>query len=277
MPASMIRSGLAALLAGACASSAWATSATAQASAACHAVSPAYTVAVIELYTSQGCSSCPPADRWLSKLPVGDAGFRAIPLALHIGYWDYIGWKDPFARKEFNERQAVLAAHNGRSGVYTPEVFLAASEFRDWDRPDSLAAAMAATNARAPRANIDLQAQWLTPGPGAESGRRLSVAARWSADASAREPQLLLAVKRSGYMTQVQAGENSGSMLHDDHVVRAWAGPYKPAAQPVAAELTVPAAPGSASLVAIAQDAASGAVLQAVELPLQACDATLTK
>ena len=72
--------------------------------ATCQATSPKNTVALVELYTSQGCSSCPPADRWLSQLPSRVDANRAIPLALHVGYWDYIGWKDPFAKREFNDR-----------------------------------------------------------------------------------------------------------------------------------------------------------------------------
>jgi hypothetical protein len=243
--------------------------------AACRISSPAYTMAVIELYTSQGCSSCPPADRWLSRLPAGDPGFHAIPLALHIGYWDYIGWKDPFARKEFNNRQYQLAEHNSARQVYTPEVFVGARELAGWDHPDAVASALAAINARPPLADIDLQAHWLA---GADPAtRRLSVQAHWSADRSAREPQLVLAVKRSGFVTQVQAGENSGASLRNDHVVRAWAGPFKPGPQALTAELSVPVAPGDASLVAIAQDADTGAVLQAVELPLAACEAAAAR
>jgi hypothetical protein len=249
------------------------TSAATAAAATCRTVSPAYTVALVELYTSQGCSSCPPADRWLSGLPAGDPQFRAIPLALHIGYWDYIGWKDPFARKEFNDRQYLLAGHNGSGRVYTPEVFVGAGELAAWDRPQALAAALSAVNAMPARASIDLQARWLAAATGADdTGRHLVVQARWSADASARDPQLLLAVKRNGYVTRVQAGENSGSMLRNDHVVRAWAGPFKPGSDALTAELTVPEAPGNASLVAIAQDRVSGTVLQAVELPLAACE-----
>src|SRR5262249_42108622 len=97
----------------------------------CRALSPAQTVAVVELYTSQGCSSCPPADRWLAALPQHVGAERAIPLSLHVGYWDYIGWKDPFAQRSFNARQSALATQNG--GVaYTPEVFVGGAELRDW-------------------------------------------------------------------------------------------------------------------------------------------------
>ncbi len=242
------------------------------ATASCRAVSPPHTVALIELYTSQGCSSCPPADRWLSKLGAGQTPLRAVPLALHVGYWDYIGWKDPFARREFNQRQQALAAHNNARGVYTPEVFVGARELADWNNPDRFADALASVNARPAKATIELEAHWLEPAPGPKGHQRLAVNVRWSADASARDPQLLLAVKRGGYLTDVNAGENRGATLRNDHVVRTWGGPFAPGQQPLATELSVPAAPGDATLVAFAQDRASGAVLQVTELALAACE-----
>ena len=73
---------------------------------ACSKHSPPHTVALLELCTSEGCSSCPPADRFIGALH--DAGLDAgqvVPLALHVDYWDYIGWKDRFARPAFGERQ----------------------------------------------------------------------------------------------------------------------------------------------------------------------------
>jgi len=237
----------------------------------CRAVSPPYTVALIELYTSQGCSSCPPADDWLSRLPIQHTSLKAIPLALHVGYWDYIGWKDPFAKREFNDRQRRLVGRWGRA--YTPEVFVGGSELADWDWPDTFRATLKAVNARPAQANIELQARWIGAAAGSDPPQRLGVQVRWSADASARDPQLLLAVKRSGYMTDVRAGENSGSRLHNDHVVRAWHGPFAPQHQPLVTEISVPADTGDATLVAIAQDGASGAVLQALELGLGSCEA----
>jgi hypothetical protein len=238
--------------------------------ASCRAVSPPYTVALVELYTSQGCSSCPPADRWLSQLD--EARSHAVPLALHVGYWDYIGWKDPFARREFNDRQERLARRN-RGGPYTPEVFVGATELADWRSPGRFDTLVAATNARPALAAIDLQARWVGAAAGGDPGaQRLAVEVHWSADASTREPQLLLAVKRGGYVTDVQAGENRGERLRNDHVVRAWGGPFRAASQPVQTELAVPDGSGDPALVAIAQDGASGAVLQALELPLSSCE-----
>jgi hypothetical protein len=240
----------------------------------CRAVSPPYTVALIELYTSQGCSSCPPADDWLSRLQTRESPPRAVPLALHVGYWDYIGWKDPFARREFNDRQRALAGHSGSSTVYTPEVFVGGSELADWGHNVQFAAALKAVNARAAQADIDLEARWI--GPASATGndppaQRLAVQVRWSAEASARKPQLLLAIKRSGYVTDVRAGENNGSRLRNDHVVRVWDGPFSLQRQPLTTEIAVPPDVGDATLVAIAQDGASGAVLQALELGLGSC------
>ena len=105
------------------------------------------TVALVELYTSQGCSSCPPADRWLSQLPSRIDANRAIPLALHVGYWDYIGWKDPFAKREFNDRQSQLAALNGNGTRYTPGVFVQGRE-ANWSSFSAFDTQLRAVNQR---------------------------------------------------------------------------------------------------------------------------------
>lgn len=73
--------------------------------ATCSRQSPAHTVALIELYISEGCSSCLPADRWLRDLPQKFGTDQLVALALHVDYWDYIGWQAPFANAKFNERQ----------------------------------------------------------------------------------------------------------------------------------------------------------------------------
>jgi hypothetical protein len=78
-------------------------------------------VALLELYTSEGCSSCPPAESWLSTIAQqGYSTERVIPLALHVDYWDYIGWKDGFAKPAFSARQRELAALGRSDTIYTP-------------------------------------------------------------------------------------------------------------------------------------------------------------
>lgn len=76
---------------------------------------------VVELYTSQGCSSCPPADAMLRDLAARD---DVIALALHVDYWDYIGWADSFARPEFTRRQKAYARAAGARMVYTPQMII---------------------------------------------------------------------------------------------------------------------------------------------------------
>jgi hypothetical protein len=88
--------------------------------------SPHNRVALLELYTSEGCSSCPPADRFLSSLKTaGITDKQLIPVAFHVTYWDYIGWQDRFAKKQHDERQRELAHKNRQTTVYTPQFVLA--------------------------------------------------------------------------------------------------------------------------------------------------------
>lgn len=88
---------------------------------------------LVELYTSEGCSSCPPADRWMSKLKAHPALWqRVVPIAFHVDYWDYIGWKDRFARPEFTARQRQYAKENSVSTIYTPGLMSNGKEWRNF-------------------------------------------------------------------------------------------------------------------------------------------------
>ena len=90
-------------------------------------------VTLLELYTSQGCSSCPPAERWLNEYINSDELWtRVVPVALHVDYWDYIGWKDPFATSEHGERQRDYARAGRTRTVYTPGFFVNGRDWRGW-------------------------------------------------------------------------------------------------------------------------------------------------
>jgi hypothetical protein len=122
----------------------------AHADQACDVHSGPNTAALVELFTSEGCSSCPPADRALNHLAETlDSAAVAIPLALHVGYWDTLGWVDRFAQGRFAQRQAWLVRANAHRTVYTPQIFVAGVELQPGQA--SLQEAVRRLNAKAGR------------------------------------------------------------------------------------------------------------------------------
>ena len=233
--------------------------------ASCSAQSPSHTVALLELYTSEGCSSCPPADRWLGSLRASGFGPDAVvPLALHVDYWNYLGWADPFSQAAFSERQKQVARWNQLRTIYTPQVTLQGKDFRYWGG-GAFNDAVYTINQQPARANLALDLR-LEPG---QAVLRLNGQVR---DRSVLPgAQVYLALYENGLTTQVPAGENAGRTLHHDHVVRALLGPFPPGSDGrIELQQTIaldpgwnPAQLGSAAFI---QDARSGNVLQALEL-----------
>ena len=87
---------------------------------------------IVELYTSEGCDSCPPADKWFSTLNAARDG--VVPLAFHVDYWDYIGWKDRFAKSLFTQRQRDAVTRQGSRVSYTPQLMLDGRDLRTWSQ-----------------------------------------------------------------------------------------------------------------------------------------------
>jgi hypothetical protein len=168
-------------------------------------VSPAKQVQLIELYTSEGCSSCPPADKWLSDLS-GEAGLwqQFVPVALHVDYWDYIGWRDPYAAPFFSLRQQRHAQVGDISQVYTPGFVVDGREWQGWFRErmrpqssDATPGVLSVDLIDGVRTRIQFQPQVLAPD-------KLSVS---------------LAVLGFDLESAVANGENAGRTLHHDFVV----------------------------------------------------------
>lgn len=232
---------------------------------ACSAASGPGTAALVELYTSEGCSSCPPADRWLSALRAGGlAPDRLVPLGLHVDYWDYIGWRDPYARPAFSARQRELAAIARSRVVYTPQVVLAGRDYRGWSSRPRFADAVAALNATPARARIALA---LTAA-GADTAE-VRAAAAVPARELRENAALYVALYENGLTSRVGAGENRGATLSHDFVVREWWGPF---AFTGPAELAVERPLAATRLArggvaAFVQDRRTGDVLQALALP----------
>lgn len=243
---------------------------------ACKAVSGAQRLPVVELYTSEGCSSCPPADQQLAELGRGAWG-AAAPLALHVNFWDYLGWRDPYAQARFTERQRQLIAANGSRTLYTPHVFVSGQELRDRTR---LPEALKRVAARPADWVLTLEAK-----PLGSSTWALKVHARHfmqansltqmpkRAPVSSQAPgvDLILAVTEDGLASKVRAGENAGELLRHSHVVREW---WPSSIETVdgrslqaEVKLNREQALKGLALVAFVQDRRTAEILQAVRLP----------
>lgn len=174
-------------------------------------------VPVVELYTSEGCSSCPPAEAWLGSLADAAASHRVVPLALHVDYWNYIGWTDPYADSAHSTRQRRLARAEGGSVVYTPQVRLAGEDFRGWRSADQVSARIAG---RTPPRSSPVA---LALGIG---GHRADVRA-----AATLPPHTVayLALYERHIVSNVSSGENAGRQLRHDFVARKLAGPFNAA------------------------------------------------
>jgi len=220
---------------------------------ACSVRSADVSPAIVELYTSEGCNSCPPADRWLSSLKSQPS---VVALAFHVDYWDRLGWKDRFASPAYTQRQAEQQASNGARFSYTPQVVVDGRDRTDWP---ALRAPLAGP--RSP-AGVDVTLQrdgaQVTATVSTRAGGPARLAAYW-------------AVTEQDYASAVQAGENAGATLHHDYVVRdyrtvaAWAA--MPGTPHVVGYTLPPGAtashPRTVNLVIV--DAATGRPVQAVK------------
>ena len=228
----------------------------------CTATSPAHTVALVELFTSEGCSSCPPADAWLRRLPTAGYGAdRVVPLALHVDYWDYIGWKDRFASARHTERQRAYSAIGNTRFVYTPQVVFDGRDFRGWSDSSVFDRAVRAANAKPARATITLSLEAKEPG-----AAQMRVGAELPKGADRASVSLYVATFENGHSTRVKAGENRGVTLEHDYVVQQWFGPISFDSDG-RAELTERIShPGRGGVAAFVQARRTGEVLQATAL-----------
>lgn len=162
---------------------------------------------VVELYTSQGCSSCPPADKIFAELAQRD---DVIALALHVDYWDYIGWKDEFAVPAFAKRQRGYAAAAHRRSIYTPQMVVNGQTDIVGARPMELSQAIAEHAALPSPVTLKV----------ARTGGTLQI----SAQNHGAQGQLVVQLVRYTPMSQtkITRGENAGLTLHYANVVHDW-------------------------------------------------------
>jgi len=174
-------------------------------------VSSQQQTAVVELYTSEGCSSCPPADQWLGALiEIPRDELDALVLAFHVDYWDYLGWKDRFGSPRHTSRQRQLGANNNQRSIYTPEFFVDGAEVRGTTkviekiRNSNSTTALIQLKLTVSKTDDTLQLELQTTNPEA-----------LSSDLHSR-----FIVYESELATDVKRGENSGELLRHQQVVR---------------------------------------------------------
>ncbi|CAN5729065.1 hypothetical protein BH11PLA1_BH11PLA1_05770 [soil metagenome] len=221
--------------------------------------------AVVELFSSEGCSSCPPADDVLAHVhaQAKKEGRAVYTLAFHVDYWDHLGWKDRFATPEYTQRQRDYAFNLKTLSLYTPQMIVnGTSEF---------------VGSKRARAESDIAAALKTTAPVAVAA---TLAARkagepFVVDASALTApagtRLCAALAEDGLVSQVKAGENSGSTLKHEGVVRAYAAAAPDAKH--AARLTLkPSATideAKSTVVVFVQDEKTMRILGATAIPAQ--------
>ena len=235
--------------------------------ATCTAQSAEHRVAVLELYTSEGCNSCPPADRWLNGLQ--DRGFdtqRVIPLAFHVDYWDYIGWRDRFAHPAFSQRQRSLADRNNASFVYTPQFMFDGHDIRRPWLAGSLSEKLQSVNSQSAQLKMRLE----------QSTRAKTVRVSLTVtNIAAQSAHVYVVLFENGLHSEVKAGENAGKKLYHEYVVRELSdavavAPGKTLTHKFVIDLPPDSEPPRLGLAAFAENAVSGATMQAMSVPL--CD-----
>ncbi|ETX14697.1 hypothetical protein OCH239_22095 [Roseivivax halodurans JCM 10272] len=204
---------------------------------------------VVELFTSQGCSSCPPADALLQEL-----GQEAdvIPLALHVDYWDYIGWKDSFAQPKFTARQKGYAEAAGRNSVYTPQMVVGGTHDVVGTRPKDVRSIIDAHRGKDSPVTMDVS----------RKDGMLMITAETETPVG---PAVIYLVRyEPGHAVKIHRGENAGHKIDYSHIVTDWDVVGRWAGTGAFAE-DVPIE-GEAPAVVMVQEDGYGAVLAAARL-----------
>jgi hypothetical protein len=205
---------------------------------------------VVELYTSQGCSSCPPADEVLGRLAGRD---DVIALALHVDYWDYIGWKDTFADPAYTKRQNAYARAAGARNIYTPQMVVGGMEHLVGVRPMELDDLIAKHGQKAKAVDLTLS----------RSGGTVHIeAVATKAMPSGAVVQLVRYLPKAS--VSIERGENAGNRIEYSNIVQSWQRLSDWDGQaPLSLDAEVS---GKSPVVVIVQEPGPGAILAAARL-----------
>lgn len=173
---------------------------------------------VLELFTSQACSTCPPAEEVLRRL-ASDArlGARLVPLAFHVDYFNQDGWVDPFSARDWTLRQEAYVRALGGDGPYTPQLVVDGRAQFPGGKEQRALAEIATAFTRASAARLEIKAR---RDAGQRAGVTVELAAELRQSIPARKVEVLVALFERHLSTPVKSGENRGLTLDGDHVVR---------------------------------------------------------
>ena len=205
---------------------------------------------VVELYTSQGCSSCPPADAYLKKL-AAEPGI--IALALHVDYWDYIGWADDFASPDYTARQKTYAHAMSSNSIFTPQMIVAGVDSAEGNDPSQVEGSVRRHMAAADMVTLQLMRQ----------GQTLTIHA--TANVAVGQPLRVQLVRYTPSVTrEIKHGENAGRVIEYTNIVTSWQqlGTWSGDGD---LQMTAPV-PGNDRVVVILQAAGPGMIFAASEL-----------
>ncbi len=205
---------------------------------------------VVELYTSQGCSSCPPADEMLTELAARN---DVIALSLHVDYWDYLGWVDDLADPSYTARQQAFAAAAGSATVYTPQMVIGGQDHVIGSRPMQVMDQVLAHGARPDPVAVSLN----------RSGNTLQIKAH--ANGNLRKDTVVQIVRYTPRVVRnIRRGENAGKSILYTNVVNNWSAASRwNTASPLAINATVS---GNDPVVVIVQEGTNGPILGAAQL-----------
>ncbi len=235
--------------------------------AECKVESSKNRVALLELYTSEGCSSCPPADKWLGNLSEQGIGLdKLVPLSLHVDYWNYIGWKDPYSAAEYTQRQRQIAQRNRLRSIYTPQMVFNGRDYRGWRR-QSVNQLVNEVNGWPALAKIAFNWPAITNNIFSTSITSELI------DNGVSSSTLYVALYENNLVSNVTAGENDGRSLHHDYVVRKmFAIPFsgkRKITKAIDIELKQGWNKENLGLAAFVQQRSDGVILQALASPLK--------
>src|SRR5271163_1271396 len=170
---------------------------------------------VLELFTSEGCSSCPPADALITEL--GSSMKSVIPLAYHVDYWNHLGWADPFSSHQWSERQSEYVQALNLDGEYTPQMVIGGRWQCAGSDGGSIAHAVDAARSTSPQGRTSIQTSLAAAG---SRELQVKVNAQWLSAAGPGRLVVMLAIYENGLVSKIGAGENGGREITYDYTVR---------------------------------------------------------